>query len=186
MSSASELHAHVLGAIRGESLRYRRYLELSLEQVGDDAFFAADEHGNSMAIVVSHLAGNLRSRFTDFLTTDGEKPWRNRDGEFEDPRAEGRPALEQRMLEAWGILDAALDEVDAEGALMRDVTIRKVPLTVCEALQRSLSHVAYHVGQIVQSARAAAGDDWQTLSVPKGGSAAYAANPTRERSPDGR
>ena len=172
-------------AVRAEFARYRRLLELAVAQVDDAAFFApAGSDGNSIAIIVQHLAGNLRSRFTDFLTTDGEKPWRHRDVEFEEPLRD-RTVLLDHMQASWAILDAALDDVAAENAWLQTVTIRKQPLTVMEALYRSLAHHAYHVGQVVLLARNAAGAGWVSLSVPKGESAAYEANPTREKSPDG-
>ncbi len=173
-------------ALRSEFLRYRRLLELSAEQVTESEFFhAADPEGNSIAVIVQHLAGNLRSRFTDFLTTDGEKPWRERDSEFESPSMDKMQLL-GGMAESWSVLDLALAEVAREDAFLSTVTIREQPLTVMAALYRSLAHVSYHVGQIVLLARQAKGEQWVSLSVPKGGSAAYATNPTREKSPDGR
>lgn len=176
-----------LAPIRTEYHRYRRLVELAVEQV-DDAALARrlDADGNSIAILLAHLAGNLRSRFTDFLTSDGEKPWRRRDAEFEPPAA-ARTALLAQWHEAWRVVDAALDAVAAAGeaALARTVTIRQQPLTVLEALARSVAHVAYHAGQVVLLARAFAGPAWRSLSIPRGGSAAYAADPTRERGPDG-
>lgn len=172
-------------AVRAEFRRYRRLLELAVEQIDDEAFFdLVDAEGNSIAIIIQHLAGNLKSRFTDFLTTDGEKPWRGRDGEFENPGRD-RAGLLGSMRESWAIVDAALDEVEAEDAWLSSITIRRQPLTVMEALYRSLAHHAYHVGQIVLLARTAAGESWTSLSVPKGKSRAYEANPTREKTPDG-
>lgn len=176
-----------LEAIRTEYRRYRRLCELALEQVSDaDLRRCPDPQGNSIAVVLQHLSGNLRSRFTDFLTSDGEKPWRQRDGEFEEPAAD-RAALLAAWREAWDVVDAALDDVAAAGpdAFGRTVTIRQQPLTVHEALLRSVAHVAYHTGQIVLLARSFAGDAWRSLSIPRGGSAAYAAQPTREKGPDG-
>ena len=172
-------------ALKVEFARYRRLIELSAEQVSGDEFFQSwDAEGNSMAVIVQHLAGNFRSRFTDFLTSDGEKPWRERDSEFEPPQLD-KDQLLQRMDESWLILNAALDEVASSDAFLSTVTIRQQPLTVMAALYRSLAHASYHVGQIVLLARRAAGDRWVSLSVPRGGSAAYAANPTRELNPDG-
>jgi hypothetical protein len=177
----------VLSPIRGEYLRYRRLVELAIEQVGDadlDRRLAAG--GNSIAITIAHLTGNLRSRFTDFLTSDGEKPWRQRDREFEDPRR-GRAELLADWAAAWEIADRAIAEVAALPPvdLGREITIRGQPLTVLEALHRSVAHVAYHAGQVVLLARTFAGDAWRSLSIPRGGSAAYAAEPRRERGPDG-
>ncbi|MEO6594214.1 MAG: DUF1572 family protein [Planctomycetota bacterium] len=136
---------------------------------------------------MGHLIGNLRSRFTDFLTSDGEKPWRQRDVEFEEPGLD-RIGLLAAWAEAWRIVDAALvavDDGDGDGAFERTITIRRQPLSVLDALLRSIAHVAYHTGQIVQLARTFAGDAWQSPSIPREGSADYAKNPTRERGPDG-
>ncbi|HEX5054739.1 MAG TPA: DUF1572 family protein [Planctomycetota bacterium] len=173
--------------IRTEYQRYRRLVELAVEQVGDaDLTRRPCPDGNSIAITMGHLIGNLRSRFTDFLTSDGEKEWRQRDAEFEDPGLD-RKALLAAWAEAWRIVDAALVDVDGAGpeVFARSITIRRQPLTVLDALLRSVAHVAYHTGQIVQLARTFAGDRWRSLTIPRGGSAAYAANPTRERGPDG-
>lgn len=173
-------------ALKVEFTRYRRLLELASEQVSETEFFQTpDPEGNSMAVIVQHLAGNLRSRFTEFLSTDGEKPWRHRDTEFEPP-AQDKAQLLEGMGEAWSVLDGALDDVIRADAFLSTVTIRQQPLTVMAALYRSLAHVSYHVGQIVLLGRSAKGTSWSSLSVPKGGSAAYAANPTRETNPDGR
>lgn len=181
----------MIDSIQSEFLRYRRLIELALTQVSDEAFYdAPDDVTNSIAVVVKHIGGNLSSRFTCFLTEDGEKPWRHRDQEFEVPlpedRAAARRAAMESLAEGWTALDGALADVRAKDALGLDVTIRGISLSVPSALLRSLAHVAYHAGQVVQLARSAAGSEWETLSVPKGGSAAYASNPTKERSPDGR
>ena len=176
----------LLSSIRTEYQRYRRTAELALEQVADaDLHSIPYADGNSLAILLRHLSGNLRSRFTEFLTTDGEKPWRQRDEEFENPTG-GRTELLAAWSEAWRVVDQALADVAAAGpdAFVRHVTIRQQPLTVLDALLRSVAHVAYHTGQIVQLARTFVGAGWRTLSIPRGGSAAYAANPTKERSPD--
>ena len=176
----------ILPSIRTEYQRYRRLVELAVAQVNDqDLHHRPHEDGNSIAITIGHLTGNLRSRFTDFLTTDGEKHWRRRDAEFEDPGLD-REARLTAWNEAWRIVDTALAAVDdaGPGGFARTVTIRRQPLTVLDALLRSVAHVAYHTGQIVQLARAFAGSSWQSLSIPRGGSADYLANPTRERGPD--
>src|SRR5262245_21876591 len=175
----------LLAAIRAEYQRYRRLVELAIPQVQDaDLSRRPCPGGNSIAITMMHLAGNLRSRFTDFLTSDGEKPWRQRDREFDEPGL-GRKELLEAWAGAWLVLDAALATVgDAgPGVFERTVTIRKQPLTVLEGLLRSMAHVAYHTGQIVQLARTYAGDAWSSLTIPRGGSDAYAQNPTRERGP---
>ena len=135
-------------------------------------------NGNSLAIIAWHVAGNLRSRFTAFLTEDGEKPWRNREDEFA-PRTVSRDALRAYWLAGWTALyDAIKPLTDAD--LARSVTIRGQSLSVNDALQRSLAHVSYHVGQIVYIAHAHVGADWTYLSIPPGGTAAYNAAPTHE------
>lgn len=155
------------------SFQYHKNLaDRAVVQISDDALHRAlDEHTNSIAVIMKHVAGNLRSRWTDFLTADGEKPWRNRDDEFVDtftPREELLAAWER----GWAcVLDAltALTEED----LGRTVTVRGEPHSVALAVQRSLAHTSYHVGQIVLLARHWAGDKWETLTIPRGGSAAH-------------
>jgi len=156
---------------------YRNYLALgekAIEQVPDDRLNTSiDPDSNSIAVIVKHVAGNLRSRFTDFLTTDGEKPNRNRDSEFEVPQ----PASREQILAWWRTgFDVALGAIDALTAadLSRTVTIRGEPFLVVEALNRSATHTAYHVGQIVYVARHLAAGSWTSLSIPKGKSAEYA------------
>ena len=135
--------------------------------------------GNSIAVLVWHLSGNFASRFTDFLTTDGEKPWRRRDEEF-DNRAVTRDELVTKWNHGWSILDRALAELTDKN-LGDTVVIRGVQFKVHEALHRLLAHASYHVGQIVFLAKMFRGGDWQTLSIARGASDAYNANPTRER-----
>lgn len=178
----------LLQSIRTEYTRYRRLVELSLEQVADtdlDRQVEGDEIGNSIAVTMGHLIGNLKSRFTDFLTTDGEKPWRQRDREFESQGLD-RASLLAGWNEAWAVVDQALQDVEDAGAAVwaKNITIRKVPLTVTDALLRSVAHVAYHTGQIVYLARAFVGTGWRSPSIPKGQSDAYAQNPTKEKRPD--
>lgn len=127
---------------------------------------ALDQHTNSIAVVMKHVAGNLLSRWTDFLTTDGEKPWRHRDQEFVDSFND-RAELEAYWERGWACLFHALQNLSAED-LRRTVTIRGEPHSVPRAIQRSLGHTCYHIGQIVQTARIQAGDDWQTLTIPRG------------------
>jgi hypothetical protein len=178
----------VLTPIRTEYQRYRRQVELALEQVQDaDLHRTLDPDGNSIAVLLRHLAGNLRSRFTDFLTSDGEKPWRQRDDEFATTAA-SRTELLAAWHDGWRAVEQALDAIAAAGpeVFARQVMIRQQPLAVLDALLRSIAHLAAHAGQIVLLARTFAGSKWRSLSIPKGGSAAYAANPTREKSPDAR
>ncbi|HEY9231831.1 MAG TPA: DUF1572 family protein, partial [Blastocatellia bacterium] len=116
--------------------------------------------------IVRHISGNLRSRFTDFLTSDGEKPWRDRDAEFADLTYD-RQAVEQMWAEGFQVVENELATL-TDADLDRQVTIRNVPHTVHEALCRSVAHTAYHVGQIVLLARILNQGDWQWISIPKG------------------
>jgi uncharacterized damage-inducible protein DinB len=171
----------ILSSIESEYRRYDALARRAIEQLDEAELARADDGGNSVATIAWHVGGNLVSRFTDFLTTDGEKPWRDREGEFEarrPTRAELLAHWERGQEALFGAL-AELSDAD----LARSVTIRGVALTVAEALQRSLAHTAYHVGQIVLRARALRGAGWRFLSIPPGGSAAYAADPTREKGP---
>jgi hypothetical protein len=147
-----------------------------MRQVADADLSAPGPGGqNSMAIVVWHISGNLASRFTDFLTTDGEKEWRHRDEEFE-PRLAARSEVLEKWERGWGVLFATLGTL-SDADLAREVRIRSHPHQVIEALHRALAHVSYHVGQIVMLARAVAGERWQSLSIPPGQSEAYRNRP---------
>jgi len=126
---------------------------------------------NSIAVIMKHMAGNMLSRWTDFLTTDGEKDWRDRDAEFIDD-FETHDALLAFWQRGWCCLFAALDAL-SPGDLGRSITIRGELHTVVDAIHRQLDHYGYHVGQIVLIARVLAGDDWKVLTVPRGGSKAY-------------
>lgn len=126
---------------------------------------------NSVEVVMKHVAGNLRSRFTDFLTTDGEKPWRDRDGEFADTRRD-RAEVFADWERGWACLLSSLDALRPDD-LARTVTIRSQPHTVAQALTRSLAHMGYHTGQIVLLSKLLAGDRWKTISIPRGGTAAF-------------
>jgi len=159
-----------------EAYRSNRSLaDRAIVQVPDDRLRIAIDPGmNSIAQIMKHVAGNLLSRWTDFLTTDGEKPWRNRDNEFVDDFLD-RAAIEARWNEGWSRLIATLSELTDED-LLRTVTVRGVPHSVPEALSRSLGHTCYHVGQIVMLARIHAGDAWQVLTIPRGQSEKYNAD----------
>jgi uncharacterized damage-inducible protein DinB len=168
--------------IRSEFLRYRALAEGALAQLPDDAITATAADGsNSIAIICQHMAGNLRSRFTDFLTSDGEKPWRQRDEEFK-PGVRAREDLIRQWAAGWDVLFDTLATL-SDADLTRTVVIRRQPLTVAEALLRALAHTSYHVGQIVFIAKAARGAEWVSLSIPPGQSEAYNAAPDRERTP---
>ncbi|MEZ4697284.1 MAG: DUF1572 family protein [Rhodothermales bacterium] len=149
--------------------RYYQYLTVqAIQQVDDEGFFyARGKDSNSIAIIVKHLIGNMRSRFTDFLTSDGEKPDRNRDDEFERFVRDTRERLEIALEHAWELVIDTVDEITEE-MLTETVYIRSQPLSVLEAINRQLTHYSYHVGQIVYLAKQACGDDWKSLSIPKG------------------
>ena len=155
----------VIAAIEGEYRRYRALGEGTMNQLtGGELCTRVSEESLSIATIVWHVSGNLESRFTDFLTTDGEKEWRQREDEFAV-----RTVTKEELAE--------LDDAD----LAHRVTIRGVDFSVAEALARSLGHTAYHVGQITFLGKMLAGEGWDYLSIPPGGTAAYNANPTHER-----
>lgn len=146
----------------------RRRAEQALAQVDDERFFRRlDPESNSLALIVKHLAGNLASRWTDFLTTDGEKPTRRRDAEFEDEAADARSSLMQSWDEGWTTLLATLRSL-TPADLDRDVRIRGEPLSVLDAIERQKEHYAYHAGQVVFLAKHLMGADWRNLSIPRG------------------
>lgn len=165
-----------------EYARYRAMGEKAMEQVSDDALNRVIvPNGNSIAMLVRHMGGNLVSRFTDFLTADGEKPWRNRDDEF----AEGeysRAVVDEAWTTGWNVLEAELKKL-TDDDLERLVTIRNQELSVHAALSRSLAHVSMHVGQIILLARMLASHEWRWISIPKGQSQQYNQNPTLEKGP---
>jgi hypothetical protein len=170
----------IVASIEAEYRRYKKLGDSAFTQAADDQLGSVIAAGaNSIAAIVWHVSGNLASRFTDFLTSDGEKPWRDRESEFarrDVPRAE----LLEKWEQGWAILLGALaDLTDAD--LEREVTIRGVGLSVIDALTRSLAHASYHVGQIVFLAKTLRGGDWQSLSIPPGMSAAYNQRPDREK-----
>jgi uncharacterized damage-inducible protein DinB len=186
-------------SIAGEYQRYRKLCEDAVAQLQDTDLDRAIPEGNSVANemprstvanemprstvagLMRHLAGNLRSRFTDFLSTDGEKPWRDRESEFAAapiPRAE----LLAAWAEGWKALDGTLTAL-SDDDLGKRVTIRGQELSVAEALHRSLAHTGYHVGQIVFLARSFRGTQWRFLSIPPGQSAAYNLDPSMEKAP---
>ena len=173
MSSPTE--THLLETIRFEFERMKGLADKALSQINDEEFNRIPfEDGNSCAFVVQHMAGNLLSRWTDFLTSDGEKDWRNRDAEFEQ-QALSREALMQQWEKGWSTLFTALSTVTAEH-LLQHVYIRKEPLTVLQALMRQVAHYSYHCGQIVTLARWQKGASWQSLSIPRGKSTGFAGN----------
>jgi hypothetical protein len=151
---------------------YKTLAERAMQQVAEEQLFAVlDQEANSIAIIVKHMAGNMRSRWTDFLTTDGEKPDRDRDSEFVDPPAT-REALLHVWEDGWSRLFRALEPL-SDADLARTVTIRGEAHSVMQAVNRQMAHYAHHVGQIVILAKHFAHDRWQSLSVPRSRSAEF-------------
>jgi len=147
----------------------KRLADRAVEQVSVDKLHVAlDENTNCIAVIMKHIAGNLISRWTDFLTTDGEKPVRNRDSEFVDSFS-SRAELLEYWERGWACLLETLKSLKPDD-LGKSVLIRGEPHSVPLALERSLGHTCYHIGQIVLIARIQAGDHWKTLTIPRGGS----------------
>jgi hypothetical protein len=162
---AAEFAAAILNAFEAN----KRLADRAVEQLPDDKLHVAlDANTNSIAVVMKHVAGNLISRWTEFLTTDGEKTWRNRDDEFVDTFG-SRAELLAYWERGWDCLRAAIRDLKGDD-FGKSVSIRGEPHTVPLALERSLGHTCYHVGQIVQIARIHAGGTWNTLTIPRGGS----------------
>ncbi len=160
--------AHLIDELRGEARRHKEFADQALAQVDDAGFVAAlDAESNSLALIVKHVANNLRSRWTDFYDADGEKPDRHRDREFELEPGDTRAALMERWDAGWRCLFATLDTM-TPADLARTVVIRSEPHTVTRAALRSLTHTAGHVGQIVLLAKHVASAHWCTLSIPRG------------------
>jgi hypothetical protein len=151
---------------------YKKLAERAMAQVNDEQLFAVlDGEANSIAILVKHMAGNMRSRWTDFLTADGEKPTRNRDSEFVEPPVT-REALLSEWEHGWATMFGALEPL-ADADLARTITIRGEAHSVMQAINRQLAHYPYHVGQIVLLAKHFASDHWDSLSVPRNQSAEF-------------
>ena len=151
---------------------YKTLAERAMEQVSDALLFEPlDEDGNSIAIIAKHMAGNMRSRWTDFLTSDGEKPDRDRDSEFTGAPAT-RAALMDIWEQGWNCVFHALEPL-SDDDLVRRVTIRGEAHSVMQAISRQLAHYASHCGQIIVLAKHFKGADWKTLSIPKAKSAEF-------------
>jgi hypothetical protein len=165
---SSDLASHYLEEIQRQFRGYKRMGESAIAQLKDEELLATiDAESNSIAVLVKHLAGNMRSRFTDFLISDGEKPDRFRDREFEIHAGTTRAEIMKWWEEGWNYVFsavAALKPVD----LMRETTIRAEPHTALQALNRAMAHYSCHVGQIVFLAKHFRSQEWKTLSVPKG------------------
>ena len=164
----SDLAPHYVDEIRRQMRGHKRMAEAAMAQLDDRDFFATiDPESNSVAILAKHIAGNQRSRFTEFLTSDGEKPDRFRDREFELTAQTTRAKILQWWEEGWAIVFATLDSLKPED-LNRTVTIRQEQHTVVQALNRALAHYAQHTGQIVFLAKHLRSSQWNTLSIPRG------------------
>ena len=159
---------HYLEEARRQLRGHKRMGEGAMTQLRDEDFFVTlDPEANSVAILVKHLAGNMRSRFTDFLTSDGEKPDRFRDQEFELTPATKRTEVMKWWEEGWACVFAAIDPLQPED-VMRTVTIRGEPHTVLQAINRQIAHYAQHIGQIVFLAKHLRSSEWKTLSIARG------------------
>jgi hypothetical protein len=168
MESDQRLGRHYLEDVVRTLGKQRRLAEGALEQVGEEAFFRAlDPESNSLAIIVQHVAGNQLSRWRDFLTSDGEKPDRDRDSEFEPRPGATRAEVMARWSSGWELTLSAIAALRPED-LLRTVTVRGEAHTVVEAIDRQLVHYAQHAGQIVFLAKHLAGPAWRTLSIPRG------------------
>jgi uncharacterized damage-inducible protein DinB len=172
----------ILESIEAEYRRYKLLAEGAMEQLSEEELSRSlGTTGNSVTTILCHVSGNLESRFSDFLQSDGEKPWRDRDSEFlrrTIPRAE----LREKWERGWSTLMGSLAGLE-DAQLQQTVTIRGVPLSVTEALHRSLTHMSYHVGQIVFLSKELLGGQWRYLTIPPGGTAAYNKNPVSEKPP---
>ena len=161
-----------MDSVRKQFLYYRQLGEKTIEQVDEEGlFWQYNPESNSIATIVKHLWGNMLSRWTDFLNSDGEKEWRQRDAEFEND-LETRNQVTEKWNEGWDCLEQALSGI-SDKDLDRTVYIRNQGHTVAEALSRQLAHYASHVGQIIYIGKMIKGGEWKTLSIPKGGSKAF-------------
>ncbi len=169
--------SEVLRQLRG----YKRLAEEAIAQITDDELFVTlDGEANSIAIIMKHMVGNMRSRFTNFLTSDGEKPDRQRDQEFEVSAESTRAEIMQRWEEGWQLVLSTIEALKPAD-VMRTVTIRQEPHSVMQALNRQLAHYAYHIGQIVFLAKHFRSTEWKSLSIPRGKSEEFTRNPPPDR-----
>lgn len=176
----TDLASHYLDEIRRQLRGHKRMAEAAMAQLEDKDFFTTiDPESNSIAILARHIAGNARSRFTDFLTTDGEKPDRFRDQEFELTGETTREEVLRWWEQGWATVFATLDGLKPED-VTRTVTIRQEPHTVVQALNRALAHYAQHIGQMVFLAKHLRSSKWKTLSIPRGKSEEYKGGKPKE------
>ncbi len=174
-----DLAAHYLEEARKQFRGHKRMGEAAMAQLRDEDFFVTlDPESNSVAILVKHLAGNMRSRFTNFLTTDGEKPDRFRDREFETADLKTRADVMRVWEDGWAVVLGTIESLKPED-VMKTVTVRGEPHTVMQAINRQIAHYAQHTGQIVFLAKHLRSSEWKTLSVPRGKSEEFKTVPPK-------
>jgi hypothetical protein len=167
-----EINEHYLESVKKQFLYYKTLGEKAMEQIQPEQLFVSvNEDTNSIATIVKHLSGNMLSRWTDFLTTDGEKEWRNRDGEFEND-LQTKEAVMTLWDKGWNCFFDALDSIQPE-QLSTIIYIRNEGHTVVEAINRQLAHYPYHIGQIVFYVKQLKTSEWESLSIPKNKSNSY-------------
>lgn len=177
----TSLAQHYLQDALHELRKMKRLAESAMAQLDDrELFIALDPQANSIAVIIKHIAGNMRSRWTNFLTTDGEKPDRNRDTEFELSDNLTRTDVMRMWDEGWAQVFAAIEPLTPDD-VVRTITIRGEPHTVMQAINRQMTHYAYHTGQIVFLAKHLKSDAWQTLSIAQRQSQVYNQQPRREK-----
>jgi uncharacterized damage-inducible protein DinB len=175
----TDVAAHYLDEAHRQMRGHKRLAEGAMAQLKDEELFITlDPESNSIAVIVKHMAGNMRSRFTDFLITDGEKPDRHRDQEFELSPATTRADLTKWWEEGWARVFATIEAFKPED-VMRKVTVRGEPHTVLQAINRQIAHYTYHTGQIVFLAKHIRSSKWKTLSIPRGKSEDYKTAPPK-------
>jgi hypothetical protein len=174
-----DIASHYLEEAGRQFRGHKRMAESAMSQLRDEDFFVTlDPEANSVAILVKHLAGNMRSRFTDFLTSDGEKPDRFRDREFELSTGTTRADVMNWWEEGWNCVFSAIESVKPED-VMRTVTIRSQPHSVMQAINRQIAHYAQHTGQIVFLCKHLRSSEWKTLSIPRGKSEEHKVAPAK-------
>jgi Protein of unknown function (DUF1572) len=179
----TDISSHYLEEAGRQFRGLKRMAENAMAQLRNEDFFVTlDPESNSVAILVKHLAGNMRSRFIDFLSSDGEKPERFRDREFELDSSATRTDAMKAWEEGWNCVFSTLDSLQPED-VMRTVTIRSQPHTVMQAINRQIAHYAQHTGQIVFLAKHLRSNEWKTLSIPRGKSEEYKIAPPKPSKP---